>query len=76
MKPATHLLKLLAIGALLIEGLLSASAIAGPATYDPETKSFRFRYTFTNAAGSPQDLGAVVKPSAEQEARSTSWSRR
>jgi len=69
MKPATHFLKLLAIGALLIEGLLSTSAIAGPATYDPETKSFRFRYTFTNAAGSPQELGAVVKPSTEEEAK-------
>src|SRR5271157_539822 len=69
MKPATHFLKQLAIGALLIEGLLSASAIGGPATYDKDTKSFRFRYTFTNAAGSPQELGAVVKPSTEEEAK-------
>ncbi len=69
MKSATHFLRLLAIGVWLVEGLFSASAIAGPATYDKETKSFRFRYTFTNVAGSPQDLGAVVKPSAEEEGK-------
>src|SRR5271166_1029683 len=68
MKSAIRFVKMSAIGAWLVGGLLYASAVAGPATYDKETKSFRFYYTFTNAAGSPQDLGAVVKPSAEEEA--------
>ena len=70
MKPATHFLKLLAIGALLIEGLLSASAIAGPATYDKETKSFRLTYTFVNLAGAgigDEVVGAAYRPAPDEE---------
>ena len=51
MKSATHLLKLLVIGVWVAEGLFSAPAIAGPATYDKESKSFRLTYTFANLAG-------------------------
>ena len=70
MKSAIHFLKLLAIGALLLEGLLSASAIAGPATYDKETKSFRLTYTFANLAGAgigDQVVGAAYKPAPDEE---------
>ena len=70
MKPATHFLKLLAIGVWLVGGLLFRAAHAGPATYDKQTKSFRLTYTFANLAGAgigDQVVGAAYKPTAEEE---------
>ncbi len=70
MRSATHLLKLLAIGVFLAEGLFSASAIAGPATYDKESKSFRMTYTFANLDGAGIGdgvIGAAYKPTPDEE---------
>ena len=39
----------------------------GPATYDKDSKSFTFRYTFTTLASGGDNVGAVTKPTTEQE---------
>lgn len=58
----------LAAGLWLISGLPPAPALAGPARYDKETRSFRFTYTFADLPGG---VGSVVgtprKPTREQE---------
>ncbi|WP_422924365.1 hypothetical protein [Singulisphaera sp. PoT] len=53
----------------LVAGALATPALAGPAHYDKDSKSFRFTYTFAvlpGGGGDPQ-LGQVQKPTADQE---------
>ena len=66
----------LRIAIFLGAGLISAGvlivgvSLGGPASYDKESKSFRFKYTFANLpAGVQSVVGAIdVKPSQDQEA--------
>jgi hypothetical protein len=69
MRRALRISTLLGAGLLWAVGLFAGMALAGPASYDKETKSFRFRYTFANLpAGVQSVVGAVdVKPTHEQE---------
>lgn len=52
---------------LLGPSLFAGAALAGPASYDKDSKSFTFRYTFTTLASGGDDVGNVTKPSSEQE---------
>src|SRR4051812_14588694 len=45
-----------------------SQALAGPARYDKETKSFRFKYTFADLPGGVGSVeGTPRKPTPEQE---------
>ncbi|MBX6312309.1 MAG: hypothetical protein IRY99_05230 [Isosphaeraceae bacterium] len=59
----------LALGLGLISSPMGRDALAGPAHYDKDTKSFRFTYTFAllpGGGGDPQ-LGEVQRPTPDQE---------
>ena len=57
---------------LLVANAITAPSQAGPARYDPETKSFKFNYTFaslTDGLFGSAAVGTPQKPSPEQDAK-------
>jgi hypothetical protein len=69
MRRALRISTLFGGGLLSAVGLIAGMALAGPASYDKESKSFRFRYTFANLPSGVQSVvgGVDVKPTPEQE---------
>ncbi len=71
MRSATRAITLLALCHWLSGGPAPSPALAGPATYDKDSKSFHLTYTFANLAGAgigDQVVGAAYKPAPDEEA--------